>query len=293
MRLSTAAHAAAAITGLAWCSSSAFAEDLVGVTRIANTTVLIGVDSERPVLPRFIRAVTGLIGNEQLVGIDVRPADGALIGVGSTTSSNGSSHLYSIDVSTGAATVIGPAVNPDLTKAGDGSTRFGLDFNPTIDRVRLVSDADQNIVFNPDTGATTPATPLIYAPADPNFGQNPNVVDIAYDNNVAGAQTSQQRGIDSARDVLVTVANNAGTLGTIGGLGVDVGEVGGFDVSATGVAYAAMTPFGATAQRLYEINLQTGAATPKGILALGLVALEGLTALPASPPAASRSVAGR
>ncbi|HUQ69015.1 MAG TPA: DUF4394 domain-containing protein [Planctomycetaceae bacterium] len=289
MRLPSAILAAAALVGLTLCNSSAFAEELVGFTRIGTQTVLIGIDSERPLLPTRIQRVTGLLGTEQLVGIDLRPANGTLIGVGST-SSNGSTHLYSINVDTGVATAVGPAVNPDLTKASDGSTRFGLDFNPTIDRVRLVSDNDQNIVFHPDTGATTLATPLFYAPADPNFGQNPNVVHIAYDNNIANASTSQQRGIDSVRDVLVTVANNTGTLGTIGSLGVDVGEVGGFDVSASGVAYAALTPAGAATQRLYQINLQTGAATQQGFILLGLVELQGLTAL---PPTNTRSVAGR
>jgi hypothetical protein len=117
---------------------------------------------------------------------------------------------------------------------------------------------------------------------DPNFGKNANVVDIAYDNNIAGAVTTQQRGIDSTQNTLVTVANNLGELTTIGALGVDVQEVGGFDVSASGTAYATLSTsfFSFTLQQLYTINLVTGEASPVGFAAFGLLGLDGLTTIP-------------
>ena len=34
-------------------------------------------------------------------------------------------------------------------------TAFGVDFNPMADRLRVVSDAEQNLRANADTGATT------------------------------------------------------------------------------------------------------------------------------------------
>ena len=89
------------------------------------------------------------------------------------------------------------------------------------------------------------ATNLFYGPADPNFGVDPNVVHSAYTNNFPNAQSTQLYGIDTGLNILVTQANNAGTLGTVGPLGVDVGALGGFDISGTtGTAYAAMLPAG-------------------------------------------------
>lgn len=142
-------------------------------------------------------------------------------------------------------------------------------------------------MLDPATGAVSAVgLPLIYAVGDTNFGKNPNVVHIAYDNNVATATTTQQRGIDSELDILVTVANNAGTLGTIGPLGINVTEVGGFDVSASGAANALLTTqfFTLQLQQLYDINLQTGAASSKGLAAFGVLNLDGLTAVPTPAP---------
>ena len=41
-----------------------------------------------------------------------------------------------------------PAFTPALS-----GTAFGFDFNPTVDRIRVVSDTGQNLRLNPDTGA--------------------------------------------------------------------------------------------------------------------------------------------
>ena len=77
------------------------------------------------------RAFTGLPAGEQIVGLDVRPANKQLVGLGST------SRLYRIDRATGAATAIGTtAFTPALA-----GTSFGFDFNPTVDRIRVTSDA--------------------------------------------------------------------------------------------------------------------------------------------------------
>lgn len=267
--------------------SSALAEQMIGYTRIGEITLLVGFDSEAPFFPNRIRFVTGLESDENLVSLDARPATGEIyaVGVGSSAS-----HLYQLNPNTGAATAVGAALDPVVTS--NESTRFGFDFNPTIDRVRLVSDQDQNLVLNPDTGVVAAiGVPLFYAVGDVNFGENPNVIHIAYDNNVAGAMTTVQRGIDSELNTLVTVANNLGALTTIGSLGVNVEEVGGFDVSATGAANALLTTsfFTFKFQQLYDINLATGAATSKGLAAFGVLELDGLTAVPAVTPTASRS----
>jgi hypothetical protein len=146
--------------------------------------------------------------------------------------------------------------------------------------------------MNPLTGAVQlVATDLFYGPADPNFGVDPNVVSSAYTNNVADALTTQLYGIDSGLNILVTQANNAGTLGTVGPLGVDIIATGGFDISGTtGIAYAAFQPTNAAQSSLYTINLATGAATNLGVIDGGLV-VHALTVAPAIPEPATLALA--
>jgi hypothetical protein len=126
-------------------------------------------------------------------------------------------------------------------------------------------------VFNPATNTGAPQAPLSYAVGDPNVGATPEVGGVAYSNNVNGAVTTTAYGIDvgplaSAR--LVTInPPAAGTLNTVGDLGVSAGEASGFDISgSTGVAYAVLSDFvmGQNIPTLYTIDLATGAATLVG-----------------------------
>jgi len=70
---------------------------------------------------------TGLSAGEQIVGLDVRPANKQVVALSSA------SRLYRIDVATGAATAIGAG---PFTPALSGAS-FGFDFNPTVDRIRV------------------------------------------------------------------------------------------------------------------------------------------------------------
>lgn len=200
-------------------------------------------------------ALSGLPANEKLIGIDYRPANGMLYGL-----SSGSS-LYRIDAGTGVASLVGSVFATTLT-----GTSYGFDFNPVIDRIRIVGDSDQNIVAHPDLGTANIATttPVAYGAGDPNFGANPNVVHHAYTNSFAGATTTQLYGIDTNLNILVTQANNAGTLGTVGSLGFDATDMGGFDIDGnTNIAYAAFTDTNGSAT-LHRIDLVTGASTLLG-----------------------------
>ena len=92
-------------------------------------------------LPELLQQQLGskvLIGcaGETVVGIDFRPNTGQLFGVGST------SRVYVINVVTGAATLVGAgAFTPVLS-----GMHFGVDFNPTADRIRCVGDAGHSLV---------------------------------------------------------------------------------------------------------------------------------------------------
>ncbi len=193
---------------------------------------------------------------ETLLGIDFRPNNGALYGIGS------SSRGFLIDVSTGD-TFPGPSGQFTL----DG-TRFGFDFNPTVDRARVTSNTGQNLRINPDNGTLTATDGrLAFAAGDPNAGGTPNVVGSAYTNSFAGAGATVLYDIDSKIDaLLIQNPANAGTLTTVGPLGVDTTDNVGFDISgSTGVAYASLTVGGTTG--LYRINLANGSATLVGPIA--------------------------
>ena len=77
-----------------------------------------------------------------LRGIDFRPATGELYGVGSD------SIVYHVSPVTGRTVAEGPAFAPMLN-----GRFFGVDLNPTVDRIRVTSDAKQNLRLVPDTGA--------------------------------------------------------------------------------------------------------------------------------------------
>jgi uncharacterized protein (TIGR03437 family) len=209
-------------------------------------------------------AITGLQSGESIAGLDIRPRTGQLFAM------SAQSRLYTIDPATGAATPVGSA---QFAPALNG-TSFGFDFNPVPDRIRVTSDADQNLRLNPDTGAVaaTDGT-LVFAAGDPNVNANPNLVAVAYTNSFAGASATTLYGIDSNLDALVLqgsqggspVSPNTGQLTTVGPLGVNASDQTGFDiVGTTGAAFASLTAQGAATSSLYTVNLATGAAALVG-----------------------------
>lgn len=250
--------------------SAVCAQDLY-LTTASNQLVKINVGTPGTVTSSM--PIQGLQTGETVLGLDARPSNGNLYAMGST------SRLYRIDVTTGMATQIGVPLVPPLN-----GTSFGFDFNPTVDRIRVTSNADLNLRLHPDTGAVVAMdSTLAYAVTDPFANVNPNIVASAYTNNVSGATTTTLYGIDSNLDMLVTqVPPNNGTLNTIGALGVNVGEVAGFDIAGSnGVAYAVFTSPGGGVQSsaLFRIDLTTGAATFLSTIGVA-EPITGMTVLP-------------
>lgn len=240
-------------------AASCQAELVYGVT---SSQTLLTWDSSAPGTVLFGAPVSGLASNETIRGLDFRPATGQLYALGSF------SNLYTINPANGAASLVGSG---PFTPALNGTT-FGFDFNPTIDRIRVVSDTNQNLVLNPITGTVQlAATSLAFAGGDPNFGADPNVVGSAYDNNINGAVTSQLYGIDTGLDILVKQANNTGVLTTVGSLGGDISNLVGFDISSSGVAFAASQNVSQSISMFWTINLATGQATAVGQIGGGLM----------------------
>jgi hypothetical protein len=205
--------------------------------------------------------VRGLQAGETLLGIDFRPANNALYGVGST------GRLYTVDPASGQAQQVGNAPLPVPVQG----TAFGVDVNPVPDRLRVVSTQGQNLRINMDTLDTLTDGGLAYAAGDRNAGQRPTVVGAAYTNNMAGATATMLYVVDSGRDVLALQnPPNDGVLNTVGALGVDASEMVGFDVApGTGAAFAALTTPGAGASSLYSVDLATGAARRVGAIGGG------------------------
>ena len=103
--------------------------------------------------------VTGLTAGQTLVGIDFRPANGVLYGLGVNSAAN-TATLYTISVLTGVATVVGsfgPFVELDLSTA----LGFGFDFNPVVDRIRVTTDTGENFRINPNNGTLAGLDPMI------------------------------------------------------------------------------------------------------------------------------------
>ncbi len=245
-----AVAALAAAGALAAPAAASAAEQFYAITQDDR---LVSFQSDSPNALRSDRPITGLAAGEQLIGLDVRPANDQLYGLGSQ------GRLYVVNRTTARVRAVGDPFVPALL-----GNNFGFDFNPTVDRIRLTSDEDQNLRLNPDTGATAAVDGnLAYAAADANAARNPNVTASAYTNPVAGATTTELYGIDTAADVLVEQnPPNAGTLNTDGALGVDAQDPVSFAIATDNVGWAVFKDPAANLSNLHRIDLATGRATP-------------------------------
>ncbi|APA68714.1 DUF4394 domain-containing protein [Janthinobacterium sp. 1_2014MBL_MicDiv] len=222
---------------------------------------LLSFDRATPATIRTTATVTGLQAGENLLGIDFRPADGQLYGLGST------GRLYTLNGATGVATLkatlaadAADATAPFTALAG---TQFGVDFNPLADRLRIVSDTGQSLRINADTGATT---------TDGNINggaANTAITAAAYTNSFAGTASTTLFVIDAANATLYTQnPPNNGTLAGAVPLGVAATSVAGFDIDArSNTGYAVMTVAGA--RNLYTLNLAATAAPATLVAAIG------------------------
>jgi hypothetical protein len=271
-----------AATALAVPGAALAAEAFYGVTS-DNQLVTFQSDNVTNVVPAH--AITGLPAGEDIVGLDVRPLNGQLYALGKT------SRVYVINPRTGAARQVG--ATPFIPALA--GTTFGFDFNPTVDRIRVTSDAEQNLRLNPDNGTVAGVdTNLAYAPADPGAGTNPSVAGSGYTNSFAGATSTTLYDIDNARHALV-IQNppNAGTLTTVGALGT-TNNAAAFDIGEGNVGYAVLTGE-QNRQNLYRIDLSNGHATRATNFFIGtsqpLVGLAAAGTVPADTTAPDESIA--
>lgn len=237
---------------------------------------LISFDSSNTCKILSNRKIQGLKPAEQIVGIDMRPANGKLYGLGS------SSQLYVFEGNW--ATAVGQPLSVTL----EGSA-FGFDFNPVVDRIRVVSNSGQNLRLHPDTGVVAAMDkPLIYAGGAP---VKPFAVGAAYANPDTDPKTGTTLyNIEAGLDLIVKQdPPNDGVQNIVGAQNMNASGLTGFDISRSNVAYAALlrsgpgtdldvdldARFGVAGpaaggacgtSQLVTVDLTTGAATPRGVI---------------------------
>lgn len=241
--------------------------------------VLIRFNAGQPrrVLER--RPITGLAAGERLVGIDYRVARGVLFALGR------SGQLYTLDTGSGALVKVGAGAG--LPLAGGA---VGFDFNPTVDRIRVVDAAGGNLRLHPDTGAQVDADPatagvqadgaLAFAAGDAQAGRPARLLAAAYTYNKRDEKLTTNFAIDGGRGTLVTqgtregvqpaVSPNTGRLYTVGALGTGALDDAAFDIAdVDNAAYAAVRVAGEARTRWLRIDLASGRAEALGTLADG------------------------
>lgn len=219
---------------------------------------LVGFISGNPLIEKASLSITGLQMAERMLAIDFRPATGQLYGV------SNQSRIYVINLNSGLASPVGASFTPAIN-----GTAVGFDFNPTVDRIRLVTNSGQNLRLNPETG-------LVVA-VDGNINPSAAMVNaVAYTNSFAGAASTTLYDIDIASDKLyIQNPPNNGTLTEVGSLGIQAEKEAGFDIAPdNSVAIAALYGRGMEDElvstgngnkyRFYYIDLVTGAASNAG-----------------------------
>jgi Domain of unknown function (DUF4394) len=218
------------------------------------------------------KPITGLAAGVSLKGIDFRPATGDLYALGSDRV------VYRVNPRTAIAVAEGLAF--ETTPTALQGDRLGFDFNPTVDKIRVTSDADDNLRLDPDPGSLLMNDTKL-TPADVT------VVGSAYTNSSFAAFANRPAATmlfaydtSGKRDRLwLQNPANAGTLMNPLATGLDLGSDVGFDIAgATNRGYVAGTHSGRSGARLYTVDVTTGKTRQLGRIGGGNVVVTGLAA---------------
>ncbi|MFQ3216420.1 DUF4394 domain-containing protein [Paraperlucidibaca sp.] len=224
---------------------------------LTSNNRIIGVDLEDT---EFARSVVGILTNtivddpaddndgysvnaldidEQVLAIDYRNAEGTLYAL---TRLGSEGRIVTITPTTGVITRVSTltADSADTTDAFsslNANVSYTIDFNPTVDRLRIIGSDDSNYRVDVLTGQTFTDGPVSISSA--------TIAGVAYtDNFSAGAgRTTTLFGIDTSTDALYSFSSaNAGTLATPSKT-LDIGDVtavNGFDIDPSSNALTAV-----------------------------------------------------
>jgi len=247
---------------------------------VRGTNTLVSFDPANPANLLATTPLTGLFAGDVMRAIDFRPANGQLYGIATLSANLAQVRLYIINRQTGATTAVGPPATVSLA-----GTFWGMSFNPTVDRIRIVNDFNANARLNPDTGGL--------AGSDINLTA---IVDsVAYTNQFPGATTTTLYCLNLSTNRLAVIGGANGLPSPNGGVVTDIGPLGfafnqsgtALDFDANGTLYAIARPNGGN-YSLYRIDIGTGVATLIGTVGPGTLLIDSVAAPPAilgiSPP---------
>ena len=259
-------------------------------------TNLLTFDTTNPSLIRTAPGITGVDATYTLVGMDVRPLTNTLFAL-AYRASDQMAQLYTLNPGTGAATTVG---TPLMLALGTATDAIGFDFNPLVDRIRVVSTNRANLRLNPITGAlvdgnattdgvqpdgqltynpgNATATPAV--PADANAGAVPAIATGAYTNSFVSATPPTSTVLydyDRALNILAIQAPpNDGILNTVGSLGLTLSATTpsvSLDIYSSGLgantAYLVANMAGSTNSSLYTVDLSSRVTTLVGLIGGG------------------------
>lgn len=215
---------------------------------------------------REIGSIQGLVTDTRLVGIDYRVQDGNLYGVGDAGG------LYLVSTANASASLV-----QRLSVALSGN-RFGVDFNPAANALRIISDTGQNLrqplaspnlptvndaALNTGVGSPAPLVMGITAAAYTNNDLSPATATTLFDLNVATGQVVVQSPANSG---IVVATGSLAVPGLSGNASLDIHS----DLNEAGETignrgFAALATTAGT--RVYSVDLTTGRATDFGPVA--------------------------
>ncbi|MCX6395780.1 MAG: DUF4394 domain-containing protein [Propionibacteriales bacterium] len=228
--------------------------------------------------------ISGLADEASILGIDERPATGALYAL--VKEPTGSLSAYTVDPSTGAASLAFALVSTTGAPVLADGAKFGVDFNPAADALRITSDAGQNLRALPSARVAAGAARVIGTTfVDGTLSYDPvtatsravatGINASAYTNNaVTTGGTTTLFNIDTDRtDLTVQTPPNDGTQAKVADLALGGRAVSGFDISnvgGTNVGYLATSSTsdskvrGRKFSQLWVVDLTTGGLTSVG-----------------------------
>ncbi len=268
------------VTGLALlltaCATPTARAPQETVYAVTERMELIRFKSDRPDAVLERRPLSGLAPGENLRGIDYRVARGVLFALAD------SGRLYTVDTAQARLTPVAAAAPQPWPVQGQV---VGFDFNPTVDRIRVVSSSAQNLRLHPETNAMVDGNAnepgvqldgtLRYVVGDRHAGRTPDIAGVAYTYNKKDEKLTTNYAVDRALGALLmqgsaegmtpVVSPNTGQLRTVGLLGTGALSEAHFDISdVANTALLAARPVGQTQTRLYQIDLASGRASEIG-----------------------------
>jgi len=282
------------VAALLIAAAPAAADTRIFAVTDAAAPHLLSVDPGAPSVVLSDVALSGLAPGEVIRGMDLRPVDGTMYAL--TTAGSGGDRLRPVDLGSGVIGV-GVPLSADPSDATapyagsfDGPTAaLGIDFNPAVDRLRIVScNTGLNDRVNPSTGG-------VLTDGTINTGESGGlcISGVAYTNSYPGSVATTLYDFNWNTDRLMI--QNPPNNGTVTNLGVVGGFVTGspqdheLDIATDGNAAYLSAPVNAlTGTRLLKFDLTTGAATDLGaigdssVVIAGIATAENLVSLPAS-----------